>query len=215
MRRVCKVVLFGVAGLWLGAVAGPRAGVAQTGAPPPRMAEGEFVPAGGALACQVTSTAKLPPALIARLGSQPCLHIGDVAVGDARQRVEQVLGPDDGAPVVTDDGLTYRYALRAADASQAKPPFYAVTFRKGGVSDAIASDVELSGPASVPAVGFAGIKLGDPSGVVLERLGPPARRTPVPEAGSDRWTYDPHLISIEIKNGVVSSIKIAYRAASR
>ena len=128
---------------------------------------------------------KVTAELLAKMQTQPCLHIGDVSVGPSRQTVEGTLGQPCGAPVRQEGDLTVQvYLLKAADPTQGKEPFYAITTR-----------------ASSPA---------RPSTAVA-RLGEPARRELVPANGADLWIYDPHLISLEMSNGVVSSIKIAFK----
>ena len=191
----------------LALTAGATAPRAQSG-PPPKLMDGEFELAGGVLTCRAVSLSpKITAELLAKMQTQPCLHIGDVSVGHARQTVEGMLGQPYGAPVRQEGDLTVLlYLLKAADPSQGKEPFYAITYK--GI---IASEVQLSGPASTPPVGFAGIKLGDPASTVTARVGQPARREPVPANGADLWIYDPHLISFELSNGVVSSIKIAFK----
>jgi hypothetical protein len=187
-------------------------------APPPRPVNGEFerADAGAGIACRVTAHGTLSDDIVRRMGPQPCLHIGDVSVGDSRQRVEQVIGPPDGTPVKQQgEFLEQIYRLRAADPAEPRVPFYAVTYRFGTVATEIVSDVQLTGPRAEPPIAFTGIRLGDPPAAVTARLGEPARREPVPADGAELWVYEPYQVSFEIKDGVVYSIKLAYRPAGK
>ncbi|HUA54260.1 MAG TPA: hypothetical protein VMB81_18940 [Candidatus Sulfotelmatobacter sp.] len=185
------------------------AGAADPG-PPPRPAIGEFERAGTGtgIECRITSRGALTDEILQRLGPQPCLHIGDVSVGDARQRVERVIGSPYGAPVRREaDVVVQIYLLHAANTNEHHVPFYAITYNNRN----FVSEVQLTGPATQPPVGFTGIHLGDPVSVVTDRLGPPTKRQPVPDNGTELWDYAPFLVSFEIKDGAVFSIKVAYR----
>ena len=183
--------------------------VAADAGPPPRPASGEFERAstGTGIECRITARGVLTDEILKRLGTQPCLHVGDVSVGDARQRVERVIGPPSGAPVKHEgDMVVQLYLLHAANGDEHHVPFYAITYNGRN----IASEVQLTGPTTAPPIGFTGIHLGDPASVVTDRLGPPTTRQPVPANGANLWDYAPHLVSFEIKDGIVFSIKVAY-----
>lgn len=158
------------------------------------------------LACVVAASAAADPAKLADLGGQPCMHIGSVSVGQAVAAIEQVLG----APFKTialQAGVEARaYALAPASPSAPFRPYYVVSYR-GGWSIA----VQVTGPPTADPVRFTTLALGDSEAVMVARLGNPMSRQPVPQIpGAVLWRFGGADVSVEIKDGVIYSMRVAY-----
>jgi hypothetical protein len=75
--------------------------------------------------------------------------------------------------------------------------------------DGRADSVQVTGVPWPGAWTFAGLTLGALQATVANRLGAPMQTQKTGDAGTVQWNYGPWTFSFEIKDGVVSSIRIA------
>jgi hypothetical protein len=182
---------------WL-CLAGARAGEV----PPDNGVRGEFQGRQG-LGC--VFPAGVDPRTIPHVPGQPCLHIGPISVGQTRVAIEQLLGPP--AKTLTPQaGVEARaYGLPAATKANSAP-YFLVSYRGDR-----AFAVQLTGPPTSLPFRFTTLALGDPEAALLARLGTPLSRKPVPDIpDAVLWAYGGANVSIELKAGVIYSMRVAY-----
>ncbi len=131
----------------------------------------------------------------------PCAHIGPLYVGMPREKVEAVLGKP--TTLAKSGGVDY-FAWPLAP-GQPAPTYAAISFNPDGR----ARTVQVTGTAWPAAWQFNGITLGSTEADVRARLGEPLKLKPSGDPGAVEWAYDPWTFSLEVKGGVVSSIRVA------
>lgn len=166
-------------------------------------AEGEFrfVPGKG-LGCVVPEREALEMARrklpLTYLG---CLKVGQVAVSESVDDVEERLGAPDRVMRLSETVETRAYFVRQPSPAR---PYYAVTYRRG---DVVA--VQLIGPPTAEALAFSSLRLGDSQARVVELFGPPVKRCPGPK-GSETWQWPPFPIGVDVADGVVTGMKVSW-----
>jgi hypothetical protein len=132
-----------------------------------------------------------------------CLRIGPFHTGTTRAEIETLLG----SPVKTaqtNSGDFFAYRLQS-NASGEMTTYLVASYSAEGK----ATSLQLTGAPWDGAWPFCGITLGTPEARVVERMGEPLQIDVSDDPGAKQWSYSPWTFSFEIKNGVVSSIRIA------
>jgi len=129
-----------------------------------------------------------------------CLNFNSVSILSSIVEIEEMLGEP--YSIVNQAGIDYRiYLLPSHDES---PPYLAVSLNDKNELQSI----QLSGIKTGDDFSFSGIRLGDYFGMVEDRLGKPSGIKKL-DAQTELWTYNPYPISFEIKDKLVSSIKLS------
>jgi hypothetical protein len=132
-----------------------------------------------------------------------CLHIGPLFVGMLRTDAETLLGkPVTSVPVGTREAFAYQ--LQSVSTGRMNT-YVVFTYDNDGHADS----VQLTGAPWPSAWQFAGLTLGVAQTAVTERLGAPMQTQKSDDPGATQWSYSPWTFSFEVKDGVVSSIRIA------
>ena len=132
-----------------------------------------------------------------------CLHIGPLFIGMKRTDAEGLLGkPVASVPVGAREALAYRLQ---DDATGHMNTYVVFTYD----TDSRADSVQLTGAPWPGAWQFTGLTLGAAQAAVTARLGSPIQTQKSDDPGAAQWSYSPWTFSFEVKDGVVSSIRIA------
>jgi hypothetical protein len=132
-----------------------------------------------------------------------CLHIGPLFVGMKRGDAEMLLGiPVASVPAGAREAFAYRLQ---SDTTGRMNTYAVLTYGDDGRADS----VQVTGTPWPAAWTFAGVTLGTAQTAVTERLGAPMQTQKADDAGVVQWNYSPWTFSFEIKDGAVSSIRIA------
>ena len=132
----------------------------------------------------------------------PCLRIGPIALYMARSDIEAMLGGPNTS--VMSNGHTYYFYGLQTGSAQAVTTYVLIEYADSGRP----TSVQLTGDPWRGAWRFSGITLGDPEHSVISRLGQAKQEQPSEDAGAKLWTYSPWQFSFEVKNGVVTSIRV-------
>lgn len=194
------LVLQGCSGQSGGTAQAPTAAV-----PPPSTSSPihEFRRVGGSLGCALS---REETDWIQRGGSagdigyKPCLTIGSVKMDMPRSDVERVLGPHNRI-VPSQSGEHRTYLIRVQDRTVA---YWVISY----VGDQVSAIQITGGPTAQPR-NFSGLALGDSVIKVTQTLGPPSSKSPVQQSGAELWNYDPFPISLEVRAGVITSMRAA------
>jgi hypothetical protein len=131
----------------------------------------------------------------------PCLHIGPIGIGLSQDAIEGFLG----APMQTrpkGEGIEQRAYL--VERGEPWLTYFVIDYRDG-----LATAVQFTGgPSAQHGYKLVKIGLGDPTSTVLEKLGRPTGRCPVPEIQAIVWTW-PLPLSIEVRERRVFSMRVA------
>jgi hypothetical protein len=120
-----------------------------------------------------------------------------------RSDAEALLGkPVASVPVGTREAFAYHLQ---SDATGRMNTYVVFTYDNDGHTDS----VQLTGAPWPSAWQFAGLTLGVAQTVVTERLGAPVQTQKSDDPGATQWSYGPWTFSFEVKDGAVSSIRIA------
>lgn len=160
---------------------------------------GEFSRAGPVFVCTYGAGQKMKPGESGEIGYQPCLYIGPFAIGGDAAVLEPMGKPDETVPA--GDGQTHMVYIFSVGGAQ---PYLVVTLDGKRIAA-----VQISGPAPIPDLEFNHITLGMPVAKLVERFGKPFAQTPVSTNGADLWSYRPWPFSFEVKDDIVTSIRIA------
>ncbi len=102
-------------------------------------------------------------------------------------------------------GAAYKvYGLKSNE-SGALVTYVVVTYADNNLVDTI----QVTGAPWSANWKFSGIGLGDTQDALLARFGEPKQKRTSDDPGAEVWSYLPWVFSFEVKNGVVSSIKVA------
>jgi hypothetical protein len=159
---------------------------------------GEMYRSGGAFGCKI-SDPKFTPEMFAQFGYQPCLHIGNIAIGaDAKPILEALGTPYLVEPDSTPGAFNHIYIYgKGADS-----PYLVIT----EVNDHVAA-VQIAGRMPAQHYNFHGIGGGAPVEALLAKFGQPFRKQDV--NGKELWTYLPWPFSFMVAGGVVASVRIS------
>ncbi|HKX63839.1 MAG TPA: hypothetical protein VJM78_00915 [Rhizomicrobium sp.] len=159
-----------------------------------------YVRAGGGFAC-VTEKADFDRGQAER--RDMCLHIGPLFVGMPRKDAENALGqPIDSM----DAGARKAFAYLLQRDGPGNMISYAVIMYD---DDNRATSVQITGRPWPGSWQFCGLTLGSSQAAAAARLGAPLQTGNSDQAGTTVWDYSPWTFSFEIKDGVVSSIRLA------
>lgn len=128
-----------------------------------------------------------------------CLNFKSVSILSTIDEIEELLGK----PYSTVEQSGTNYIIYLIPGELESPPYLAVSLNEENNLETI----QLTGNKVGDKFAFSGIRLGDYYTMVEGRLGKPTGTEDVDEV-TQLWTYDPHQISIEIRNGLVYSIKL-------
>jgi hypothetical protein len=135
-----------------------------------------------------------------------CLRIGPLYVGISRADVEAQLGkPFTSVPAGTRTAFAY---MLMKDEVTKQASYTVLTYDENGRADS----VQVTGNAFLSPSGawlFSGLSLGMSQDAVIARLGPPMQTRPSDDPGAVQWNYLPWTFSFEVKDGVVSSIRLS------
>ena len=189
-------------------IGGLQTAVAQTGNDPLQcITGGDSVPSVGVydFVFDNTRTLCVAPKEDADGTLMPCLRIGRIYIGQARDEVEKETGSPGRA--FGDAGYAY---LVYRDTIAEEGAYYAVEYERVRNQD-VAAAIQLTGDPTPTGLHFSCLRLGDPEADVRRQLGLPAGTTPfdAPEAGvsGTRWEYRAPF-SIEIVNGRVFGFRV-------
>ena len=128
-----------------------------------------------------------------------CLNFKSISILSTIGEIEQRLGK----PYSTVDQGGTNYMIYLIPSELESPPYLAVSLNEQNNLETI----QLTGEKGGDEFAFSGIRLGDYYTMVESRLGKPTGTQALDEQ-TQLWSYDPHQISIEIRNGLVFSIKL-------
>lgn len=128
-----------------------------------------------------------------------CLNFKSISILSTIDEVEQLLGK----PYSTVEQGETSYIIYLIPSELESPPYLAVSLNEQNKLETI----QLTGEKVDDKYAFSGIRLGDYYTMVESRLGKPIETQDLDEV-TQLWSYNPHQISIEIKNGLVYSIKL-------
>jgi hypothetical protein len=162
---------------------------------------GEWRRAGPSFVCVVTPAGKLPPeAINPDVFAKACLHMGPFGIGDKAQSVESRLGPPPRTLSMPNGATAWIYFLEQSE----RPPFFIATLKSNKI---IA--LQVSGPATSKDFTFNHVKLGESTELLVKHFGPATRTGPSGEKDTELWSYPPWPFSFEVRNGLVSSVRIS------
>lgn len=158
----------------------------------------EFRHVGGTLVCFSDHETSM--------GYLPCLHIGGLEIGMAKEKAEiQIINI--GGKLVsrilkTADVESRIYRLKNSKKNK-NPLTLTITYLKG-----FAEKMQLTGEESDVPLEFSSIRLGDDVMRVISLIGPPLSSEPISKSQATIWNYNPFPIIIEFEKGKVHSISI-------
>lgn len=128
-----------------------------------------------------------------------CLNFSSFSMLSSKQDIENILGqPSD---VINQNGI--EYYIYTIPNEKDEQSYFAISLNK----DSKLETIQLTGDKSYDKFSFSGIRLGDYYSMVEKRIGKPTEISMLDDK-TELWSYDPHRISLEIKNGMVYSIKL-------
>ncbi len=141
----------------------------------------------------------------------PCLRIGALHVGQAREDVEERLGSPWQTVASRAPGLTAAVYLLFRDSVAGRGAYYVIEYERVEARD-VAFSVQLTGQRPDGIHHFSCLRLEDEVGAVRRQLGEPVDVSPfaAPESGVSglTWSYEPLPVSIEIVDGKVYSLRV-------
>lgn len=162
---------------------------------------GEWQRAGAGFACKVGTPKKLPPELIKpEILSRACLHMGPFGIGDDAQTLTTALGaPHRSLP--QPNGMTASvYFLEKTG----QYPYLVATVSKNRLVA-----LQVTGPAAAKGHSFNHVDLGATTDTLVQVFGQPNHLEPSSEKDTELWAYRPWPFSFQIRDGRVTSIRIA------
>gem|GEM_PF-4084830 len=141
----------------------------------------------------------------------PCLRIGRVYVGQARDATERVLGTPYRDLGISDSGFTTMAYLASGDSGVAHPPYFVIEYEVFNDKQ-IAFSVQLTGNRPDTVNQFSCLHLEDDEAALRRQLGEPTDISPFEfeEDGVSGvvWSYAPVPISIELVDGKAYSFRV-------
>jgi hypothetical protein len=162
---------------------------------------GEWLRAGPGFACKVGVGEKLPPELInSDILARACLHMGPFVIGDDAQALVTALGAPHRALPQPNGAKASIYFLEQAG----QYPYLVATVSKNRIVA-----LQVTGPVAAKGYAFNHIDLGAATDTLVQYFGQPNHLEPSSEKGTELWAYRPWPFSFEIRDGHVTSIRIA------
>jgi hypothetical protein len=180
----------------------------STQASPPRPQEsttpdpelrGEWRRAGQTFACRV-DTGKRLASPDPNVLSFACQRMGPLGVGISEASLKAVLGEPQRKLPQPNNAAAYVYFLGKPN----ELPYLAATVKANRVVA-----LQISGTAPVAAYSFNQINLGDSTEKLLAQFGGSFHVRPSGLEKTDLWTYGPWPFSFEVRDGLVTSIRIS------
>lgn len=132
-------------------------------------------------------------------GYNNCLNFNSISILSSVAEIEQILGEP--YSKVEQAGTNYIVYLIPSDLDS--PPYLAISLNDQNNLETI----QLTGNKVGDEFAFSGIRLGDYYTMVEKRIGKPTEIDQLDEQ-TELWSYEPHKISIELRNSLVYSIKL-------
>jgi hypothetical protein len=162
---------------------------------------GEWLRAGPGFACKVPAGEKLPPELITpEILGRACLYIGPFVIGDDAQALIAALGAPHRTLPQPNGAKASIYFLEQAG----QYPYLVATVSKNRIVA-----LQVTGPVAAKGYTFNHIDLGATTDTLAQYFGRPNHLEPSSEQDTELWAYRPWPFSFEIKDGHVTSIRIA------
>ncbi len=143
----------------------------------------------GALACAATEN---------QSDSNACLNFNSIDFYMNRAQIEEILG-EPNQTMQRDSQVYFIYLIQNQKEDQ---PYLVITYDNNKPTS-----LQLSGSKVGDDFAFSGIRLGDGGSYVRHRLGEPSRQSQISQEVI-MWDYAPFPISIELKGGLVYSIRL-------
>ncbi|MEF3691833.1 MAG: hypothetical protein V3574_02115 [Candidatus Moraniibacteriota bacterium] len=133
-----------------------------------------------------------------------CLRIGKLKMNMSVEEVDGMYGkPYEILNTNESEEIRIYLLTETISSSSENKPYLAVSFRNKK-----SNSIQISGQKITEDLSFSSIYLGDSKDKVREILGNPFSEKAVEENGANLWEFGPFHFSIEIKEGVVYSIRI-------
>jgi hypothetical protein len=164
---------------------------------------GEWHRVGPGFACQVKAPKALPrDAINPEVLARACLHMGPLVIGGAKSTLTWAVGVSSRTLPQPKGAIASVYFLDRPG----RHPYLIVTV----LQDRIVA-LQVTGPAPAPAKDFSfnHVDLGVSTDTLIQVFGQPKHLEPSSEKETDLWSYTPWPFSFEVKDGHVTSIRIA------
>jgi hypothetical protein len=162
---------------------------------------GEWHRAGPGFVCQVAAPHRLPPeAIKPEVLERACLHIGPFVIGAESATLQPVVGAPSRTLPQPKGATASVYFLE----SPGHYPYLVATVSQ----DRIVA-LQITGVAAAKGFSFNHVDLGASTDALIQYFGQPKHLQPSSEKETDLWSYTPWPFSFEVKDGHVTSIRIA------
>jgi hypothetical protein len=163
---------------------------------------GEWGRNGPSFFCKVGTRQKLAPeAINPDMLARACQRMGPFVIGDDAQVLQTTLGPPHKTLPQPNGATSSVYFLQ----TQGQYPYLVATVSKNRI---IALQV-TGRVAAAKGYGFNGVDPGTSADALVRIFGQPFKTQPSEEQGTDLWSYGVWPFSFEVRDGLVSSIRIS------